>query len=59
MGNSIATEFKSRHPEELNEHGSLKVCVGGGAGFIGSHIAKELKKQVMMIVILCWRMSSI
>jgi hypothetical protein len=46
MGNSIATDFKARHPEELNEHGTVKVCIGGGAGFIGSHMAKELKKQV-------------
>ena len=47
MGNSIATDFKARHPEELNEHGTVKVCIGGGAGFIGSHMAKELKKQVL------------
>jgi hypothetical protein len=47
MGNAIATDYKTRHPEELNEHGTVKVCIGGGAGFIGSHIAKELKKQVI------------
>jgi hypothetical protein len=50
MGNSIATDYKTRHPEELNEQGTVKVCIGGGAGFIGSHIAKELKKQVCMCV---------
>lgn len=55
--NAIATAYKTQHPEELNEHGTVKVCIGGGAGFIGSHIAKELKKQVcfhaMTIIIVC------
>lgn len=32
----------------------LKVCVGGGAGFIGSHIAKELKKQGHYVVVADW-----
>lgn len=43
---TTASEFKAAHPEELNEQGSIKVCVGGGAGFIGSHIAKRLKEAV-------------
>lgn len=30
-------------PTEGNK--KYRVCVGGGAGFIGSHLAKELKSQ--------------
>jgi GDP-D-mannose 3',5'-epimerase len=55
MGNAIASDFKSRHPEELNENGTVKVCIGGGAGFIGSHIAKELKKQGCYVVCADWK----
>ena len=43
---TIAAEFKKNHSDELGSDGKLRVCIGGGAGFIGSHIAKELKKQV-------------
>lgn len=32
------------HPEEVVD-GRIKVCIGGGAGFIGSHIAKKLKEM--------------
>lgn len=46
MGNSIASDFRAAHPEEFGEDGVLKVCIGGGAGFIGSHIAKKLKEHV-------------
>lgn len=42
---NILNEFKNFHPEELSE-GKLKVCIGGGAGFIGSHIAQYLKAAV-------------
>ena len=40
-------QFLSEHPEEL-VNGKLKVCVGGGAGFIGSHIAKQLMAEVRL-----------
>jgi hypothetical protein len=49
MGNNFGNDFKAAHPEELNENGSIKVCIGGGAGFIGSHIAKRLKEEVSII----------
>jgi hypothetical protein len=46
MGNTFAADFKAAHPEELGPDGRIKVCVGGGAGFIGSHIAKRLMEEV-------------
>lgn len=33
----------------------LKVCVGGGAGFIGSHIAKRLKSEGHYVVSADWK----
>merc|ERR1719261_895662 len=32
-----------------------KVCVGGGAGFIGSHIAKRLKENGWYVVVVDWK----
>jgi hypothetical protein len=46
MGNGMAAKFLAEHSDELRD-GGLKVCVGGGAGFIGSHIAKRLKEEVI------------
>lgn len=42
----MLNSFRESHPEELGEDGKLKVCIGGGAGFIGSHIAKRLREEV-------------
>ena len=47
MGANFASEFKAAHPEEIGADGVVKVCIGGGAGFIGSHIAKKLMAEVM------------
>ena len=44
--NTSLEEFRQAHPEELSSDGKLRVCIGGGAGFIGSHIAKRLKNEV-------------
>ena len=32
-----------------------KVCVGGGAGFIGSHIAKRLKASGYLVTVVDWK----
>lgn len=32
-----------------------KICVGGGAGFIGSHIAKRLKEAGYYVVVVDWK----
>jgi len=34
--------------------GKIKVCIGGGAGFIGSHIAKKLKEDGYYVVAADW-----
>jgi GDP-D-mannose 3',5'-epimerase len=49
----LIPEFKARHPEEFVD-GKLKVCVGGGAGFIGSHIAKQLKAEGCYVIAADW-----
>jgi hypothetical protein len=46
MGATFASDFKAAHADELGPDGVLRVCIGGGAGFIGSHIAKRLRAEV-------------
>lgn len=55
MGQSFASEFKASHPEEAGPDGVIRVCVGGGAGFIGSHIAKRLKEEGCYVVCADWK----
>ena len=49
MTNQTAA-FKAAHSDELGPDGNLRVCIGGGAGFIGSHIAKRLKEEVIILL---------
>ncbi len=51
---SQTAEFLAAHPEEAGPDGKLKVCIGGGAGFIGSHIAKRLKEEGCYVVCADW-----
>ena len=46
MGANFGKDFKAAHPEEVGADGVIRVCIGGGAGFIGSHIAKKLMAEV-------------
>lgn len=48
MVDAVIQGFLESHPEEL-VNGQLRVCVGGGAGFIGSHIAKKFKELVWAV----------
>lgn len=42
-------------PFELPAGNGQKVCVGGGAGFIGSHIAKRLKANGWYVIVVDWK----
>jgi GDP-D-mannose 3',5'-epimerase len=50
---SILADYKEKHPEEF-PGGKMKVCIGGGAGFIGSHIAKRLMQEGCYVVCADW-----
>lgn len=49
MGSSFGAEFKAANPDEVGDGGVVKVCICGGAGFIGSHIAKRLRAEVSCV----------
>eukprot|EP00538_Stauroneis_constricta_P005980 CAMPEP_0119547666 /NCGR_PEP_ID=MMETSP1352-20130426/1729_1 /TAXON_ID=265584 /ORGANISM="Stauroneis constricta, Strain CCMP1120" /LENGTH=73 /DNA_ID=CAMNT_0007592649 /DNA_START=159 /DNA_END=376 /DNA_ORIENTATION=+ len=40
---------------ELPKGEGRKVCVGGGAGFIGSHIARRLKQNGWYVIVVDWK----
>jgi len=42
-------------PFTLPPGNGTKVCVGGGAGFIGSHIAKRLKESGYVVTVVDWK----
>jgi hypothetical protein len=46
----LGASFKAAHPDEFGPDGRVRVCLGGGAGFIGSHIAKKLKQEVYYLI---------
>lgn len=50
----VIQTFITEHPEEL-VNGKLKICIAGGAGFIGSHIAKCLKAEGCYVVCADWK----
>lgn len=54
MATPQIAEFLAAHPEEAID-GKLRVCIGGGAGFIGSHLAKQLKAEGCYVVAADWK----
>lgn len=52
---SYIQTFKLSHSEEMGPDGILKVCVGGGAGFIGSHMAKRLMEEGCYVICADWK----
>ncbi len=50
MDNDLTSVFRRFTLENSDEFvdGKLKICIGGGAGFIGSHLAKRLRQEVAL-----------
>ena len=46
---------EEQRPFTLPPGNGAKVCVGGGAGFIGSHIAKRLKENGYKVTVVDWK----
>ena len=55
---SVVQKFISENQSDLSSDGKLHVCIAGGGGFIGSHIAKRLKEEVNIFALL-WKMERI
>ena len=55
-GETIGANGTSLHREFVLPPGNgAKVCVGGGAGFIGSHVAKRLKESGYYVIVGDWK----
>lgn len=55
FASTVVPDFIASHPEELGSDGVLKVCIGGGGGFIGSHLAKRLKAEGCYVICADWK----
>jgi len=51
---SVVQKYLAANKDELVD-GKLKICIGGGGGFIGSHIAKRLKGEGCYVVCADWK----
>lgn len=45
---AVLRRFAEEHQDEF-VNGKLKISIGGGAGFIGSHLAQRFKKEVRLL----------
>jgi len=52
---TVIPDFVSAHPEECGPGGKLRIGIGGGAGFIGSHIAKRFKEEGHYVICADWK----
>jgi len=50
----IVQKYIEANPGDLKD-GKLRVCIGGGAGFIGSFIAKRLKEEGCYVICADWK----
>jgi GDP-D-mannose 3',5'-epimerase len=50
-----AAETQAARPEGKAAPGKLKVCIGGGGGFIGSHLARRMLKEGHYVVCADWK----
>lgn len=41
--------------EEKSGSVKMRVCIGGGGGFIGSHLAKRLKSEGHYVIVADWK----
>ncbi|KAL3758983.1 hypothetical protein ACHAWU_003054 [Discostella pseudostelligera] len=51
----MSTTTTEHKPFTLPPGNGAKVCIGGGAGFIGSHIAKRLKENGYHVTVVDWK----
>ena len=51
----LGADYKAKNPDEFGADGKVKVCIGGGGGFIGSYIAKKLKSEGCYVVCADWK----
>jgi GDP-D-mannose 3',5'-epimerase len=54
-GNGTTDGTAAHTAFELPQGNGRKVCIGGGAGFIGSHIAKRLKESGYKVTVVDWK----
>ena len=55
--NFLGSDYKTKNPDEFGSDGKVRVCIAGGAGFIGSHIAKKLKHEGCYVICCDWNVN--
>ena len=55
MGDWVWKDLGKSEQVEAWDGQKKKVCIGGGAGFIGSHLAKRLKQEGWYVIAADWK----